>query len=62
MYKKILVYTIYGLYTVLEPRITIKNDRIFHFKILHWLVDKTIHVNVGGNDIGHKFGFMGEIL
>lgn len=62
MYKKILVYTIYGLYTVLDPRITIKNDRIFHFKILHWVVDKTINVNVGGNDIGHKFGFMGEIV
>ena len=52
----------YGLYTVLDPRITVKNDRIFHFRILHWVVDKTVGVKVGGNDIGHKFGFMGEIV
>ena len=52
----------YGLYTALDPRITIMNDRIFHFKILHWVVDKTVNVTVGGNDIGHKFGFMGEIV
>ena len=52
----------YGLYTVLDPRITVKNDRIFHVKTLHWMVDKTVHVKVGGNDIGHKFGFMGEIV